>query len=107
MHLLGPLRDEIDAVDDRIIELLGVRLGIVRRVAAIKEANGIPVVLADRIREVKERNAARGVAEGLDPDFVRHIYQVIIDEACDLERRVTDRGDTDASGIAGTQTTNT
>ena len=87
MHRLGPLRDEIDAVDDRIVELLGVRQGIVRRVAAIKDADDIPVVLADRIEAVKDRNAANGAALGLDPDFIRRLYQLIIDEACAVETR--------------------
>jgi len=88
MKVLDPLRREIDAVDDRIVELLAVRQSIVRRVAAVKHANDIPVVLGDRIGEVKDRNAAHGVGEGLDPDYVRRVFEVIIDEACALERRM-------------------
>jgi len=100
MKVLDPLRREIDAVDDRIVELLAVRQSIVRRVAALKQANDIPVVLGDRIGEVKERNAAHGVAEGLDPDYVRRVFQVIIDEACALERRAG----ADGTGQGGEKT---
>ena len=98
-EVLRPLRAEIDAIDDRIVALLAQRQGVVRRVAALKEANAIPVVLPERIREVVERNAARGAAEGLDPDFVRRLYRLMIDEACALEDRLT--SEAAGRGIAG------
>ncbi len=104
MKVLDPLRREIDAVDDRIVELLAVRQGIVRRVAAVKQANDIPVVLGDRIDEVKDRNAAHGVAQGLDPDYVRRVFEVIIDEACALEGRLTEQAAGQAPGQAAGQT---
>ena len=88
-ELLGPMRAEIDAIDDGIVALLARRQAIVHRVAAVKEANAIPVVLPERIRAVINRNAACGAAEGLDPDFVRRLYRLIIDEACALEDRLT------------------
>lgn len=85
MQELKPLRQKIDALDDRIIELLGQRFEIVRDVAALKAEKGIPAVLPDRIEEVKARCADLGAGKGLDPHFVRNLYTVIIDYACSLE----------------------
>ncbi len=82
---LSPLRAEIDALDDAIVELLGRRFGVVRRVAAVKAAEGLPAVLPDRVAAVKRRAAALGAERGLDPAFVANLYQMIIDEACRLE----------------------
>jgi chorismate mutase-like protein len=87
MTILEPLRDEIDALDDEIVALLARRQAIVGRVAELKRAHDIPVALEDRIEAVKRRNAANGAAWGLDPEFVRRLYQLIIDEACALESR--------------------
>lgn len=82
---LSPLRAEIDALDAEIIDLLGRRFGVVRRVAVIKQREGLPAVLPDRVEAVRERAAELGQAQGLDPDFMRKLYQTIIDEACRVE----------------------
>ena len=98
MTRLDTLRDEIDAVDDRIVELLGVRQRIIGRVAEVKQAHDIPIVLAERIGAVKDRNAANGAALGLDPEFVRRLYQLIIDEACTLETRAMAQANDSGAG---------
>ena len=82
---LSPLRAEIDALDAEIVELLGRRFGVVRRVAAVKQREGLPSVLPDRVEAVKARAAELGEAQGLDPAFMRTLYQMIIDEACRVE----------------------
>ena len=92
MDALYALRREIDALDDRIIDLLAERFGVVRRVAAIKPAHGLPSVLPDRIEAVLARNAEHGFAKGLDPAFVRRLYDLIIAQACAEEDRLM--GDT-------------
>jgi chorismate mutase-like protein len=84
-HPLAPLRDEIDALDDRIIALLAERMAVAHRVALRKRELGIPVVIPERIGVVLDRNAAQGAAAGLDPDYVRRLYREIIDETCRVE----------------------
>lgn len=90
MKVLEPLRREIDEIDDRIVDLLAHRQDIVRQVAAVKQRYGIPVLLADRIEQVKARNAARGAAQGLDPEYVRRLFALVIEAACALEDGVMD-----------------
>ncbi|WP_448204771.1 chorismate mutase [Azospirillum sp. sgz302134] len=82
---LSPLRAEIDALDAEIIDLLGRRFDVVRRVAVIKQREGLPSVLPDRVEAVKDRAAALGQVQGLDPGFMKTLYQTIIDEACRVE----------------------
>jgi len=84
---LSPFREEIDALDTQIVELLARRFAVVRRVAVVKKAEGLPAVLPDRIEAVKQRAAAMGQTKGLDPEFVSNLYQMIIDEACRLEEK--------------------
>jgi chorismate mutase len=82
---LAPLRRDIDALDDRIVALLGERFAIVRAVAAIKHRHGIHPVLADRIEEVvgRARDAARRA--GFSPASAERVYRALIDESCRLE----------------------
>lgn len=91
MQVLKHHRESIDRLDDQIVRLLAERYGIVRQVAAIKAEHGIPSVLEDRVQEVIERNAATAAVSGLDPELVRRLYRVIIDEACAMEDRLCGR----------------
>jgi len=83
--LLKPFRVQIDALDDKIVALLGKRFDIVRQVADIKAKNDLPSYLSDRVVEVRERNAATGKKHGVDPDFMRMLYSLIIYQSCATE----------------------
>jgi chorismate mutase-like protein len=87
-QFLAELRKEIDAVDEEIVTLLAKRMVIVHRVSDVKLEHGIPSYLPERIAAVLEKRAAQGETMGLDGDFVRSLYRVIIDEACRLEDEV-------------------
>ena len=60
-------------------------MAVAHRVAAVKRAHGIPVVIPERVAAVLDRAAAVGAAAGLDPDYLRRLYRVIIDETCRVE----------------------
>lgn len=87
MSDLEELRRRIDAIDDRILALLSERFTVVRDVAAYKGPRKIPAIIPERIDEVRERCAAQGADLGIDPDFLRVLYSLIIDEACQLEEK--------------------
>lgn len=78
-------RKQIDSIDDKILKLLGQRFGVVRRVAKVKIKHDIPSFLGDRVAEVKNRAAAQGPKYGIDPEFLRTLYTLIIYQSCALE----------------------
>ena len=88
MQILNNQRARIDAIDDQLIDLLSEREAIIREVADIKAAQGIPAVLPDRVEEVRERAAERAAERGMDAAFIRDLYQQLIDYSCDLEERL-------------------
>lgn len=89
---LAEYRQEIDALDDELVALLGRRFAVIRAVAAFKAARDIPAFLPDRVREVVDRCAAAAVAHALDTGFVAALYGVIVGESCRLEARLIDSG---------------
>ena len=91
MEALKPYRARIDALDDRIVDLLAERMDIVREVGVIKAQNNIATVQVDRVVEVRERNAERGAKLGLNPGMIRKIYTAIIDEAHEIEQAISAR----------------
>lgn len=88
MEALKPYRAKIDALDDAIVDLLAERFSVVLDVAHIKAEQNIPVVIEDRVNEVRERCAARAAEKGMDEELTRRLYTLIIDYSCDLEEKV-------------------
>jgi chorismate mutase-like protein len=91
MEIMKPYRARIDAVDDKIIDLLVERIGIIREVGHFKARENIPAVLPDRVIEVRERAAERAAAKGLDPELVRQLYGIIINYSCNLEEKIKEQ----------------
>ncbi len=88
MEILKPYRARIDALDDRIIDLLVERTGVIREVGILKAREGIPAILQDRVDEVRERAATRAAEQGMDADLVRKLYAILIDYSCSLEESI-------------------
>jgi 4-amino-4-deoxychorismate mutase len=91
MEVLRPFRTRIDALDDRIVDLLAERMDIVREVGMVKARENIATIQELRVNEVRERCAARGMQKGLNPGMVRKIYTVIIDEAHEIEQALSSK----------------
>lgn len=88
MTELGSLRHRIDAIDERLVALLGERMRVCEDVARYKAAAGIPVVQPERAAGVVERCAEMGAATGLRPGFVRRLYELVIAESCEREQEL-------------------
>jgi chorismate mutase-like protein len=85
---LSEYRSQIDAIDQQVIELLGRRFDVCRRVAEHKRAEAIPMMQPGRVQEVLARAARRGEANGVPGAFMRSLYELIIGEACRLEDEI-------------------
>jgi chorismate mutase/prephenate dehydratase len=77
MSGLEDYRREIDAVDRRIVALLEERMGITQKVGEYKLAQGLPVLDAQREREVLSAKAALVEDSALKTDVVA-LYETIM-----------------------------
>ena len=92
MSDLSRFRADIDDIDDRIVDLLARRFAISREVADHKLRHGIPIVLPERIEQVKTRCADRAGRQGIDRTFMLALYALIIEETCEPERALQRTG---------------
>jgi len=83
-------REELDTLDDQIISLFSRRFAICREVAAYKREAGIAMMQPGRVDEVKKRAAEKGRARELREVFVTALYDLIINEACEIEDEIID-----------------
>lgn len=87
---LKALRGQIDALDERILELLAERVAKVRAVGHYKQEHGLPLLDEDRWQAVIESRSAQGEEFGLSSDFVAELYDVIHQYALEVEAQETD-----------------
>lgn len=78
---LNILRQQIDELDNRLMELLTKRMRISREIAAYKKEHSMAVVQTARYSEILDKRAAQGVLCGMDADFIKSIYEHIHEES--------------------------
>jgi chorismate mutase len=85
---LAECRREIDALDQRIVELLQQRARVVEEVGSIKREAHLPVVVSSREEQVVER--AQELARGgpLPAEAVGRIYQKLVEEMRNWEMKL-------------------
>lgn len=85
---LADLREQIDAVDSRLMDLLAERLALVSQVGEIKGAHGLPIYAPDRERAMIGRRRGEAEARGLDPNLVEDILRRLMRAAYTHEKNI-------------------
>ena len=75
------LREQIDALDNNLVELLSNRMNICRKIGSYKKEHNMTVLQANRYKEIIDKRGAQGELFGLDSEFVK-----IQTSNCGLER---------------------
>ena len=83
---LDSLRQAIDQVDRRILDLLEERVRLVLAVGDYKRKNSLPVYDPERERSLLER-LSRAALPPLDGDTVRRVFERLIDESRRIEQQ--------------------
>ena len=91
---LDELREELDRIDSLLVEAVGKRFQICRRIAAVKREYRIPMMQVDRVKIVKRKAAVLAENYDISSDFIARLYDLIIDEACRLESQIMNAGNT-------------
>lgn len=76
---MGPLRNEINRLNEEILEKIRERVRVALRIGEVKKRHGVPVV--DRAREEVVLNHVESLAAdlGLDLEGVRRVFREVID----------------------------
>ena len=83
---IAKLRQELDKIDQDLLELLAVRMGIVGKVKDLKRRYRQTPYQKERWNEVLTKLEVGSQKLGLNEDFVKDIWNRIHTEALDLER---------------------
>ncbi|MBO5180433.1 MAG: bifunctional 3-deoxy-7-phosphoheptulonate synthase/chorismate mutase type II [Paraprevotella sp.] len=78
---LSALRKQIDEIDNTLMDLLTKRMRISREIAIYKKEHNMPVVQTGRYTEILDKRAAQGAINGMNPDFVKTVFEAIHGES--------------------------
>ncbi len=87
------LREEIDALDAKLIALLGRRTRYVARAAEIKQGVHLPARIPARVEEVVAKVCAEAARAGVDPVLAETLWRAMIEHFIAQEEQVLGKGD--------------
>jgi len=81
---LQEVRDEIDLIDDKLVELISQRSNLIRQAASFK--NSVDEVKAqDRIDFIMQKVRKKAIEYNLSPNLVSELFTIMIDEMVETE----------------------
>lgn len=85
------LREQIDALDNNLVELLSNRMNICRKIGSYKKEHNMTVLQANRYKEIIDKRGAQGELFGLDLEFVKHIFELVHEESVRQQMEVINK----------------
>ena len=85
---LATLRSEIDVIDESLVELLGRRMGVSKKIGLYKKDNGLTILQNARWKQILRQNAQLAEGQGLDPQFIEDVYKAIHQASIAAQRKV-------------------
>ena len=82
------LRDQIDKLDIKIVELLATRSQFIDRATDLKSINGMPARIPDRIESVVSNAREAAQKLDLDSDLVEKIWRILIEWSIQREAEI-------------------
>lgn len=80
------LRQQIDQIDRQIVELLGKRMDLVKEIGQLKQSSDSGIQDKNREEEIRSRLNKLAAQEGLDEEFVNHLYTHIFIQSRSIQK---------------------
>jgi chorismate mutase len=88
MLTLAVLRDQIDKLDDKLINLIEERMKVVERIGNYKKENNITILQNKRWDDMLRSRLILGERKGLSEDFISKVFRAIHQESINNQTRI-------------------
>lgn len=85
---LATLRDQIDKLDDKLINLIESRMKIVEEIGNYKKANNITIFQNKRWDDMLRSRIVLGEKKGLSEDFINKVFRAVHQESINKQTRI-------------------
>lgn len=82
------MRSEINQIDEDLMNLLGERMGIARKIGEFKKKNSMTILQPKRWKEILEKAQVKGDNNKLSANFVSKLLRAIHDESIDQQEKI-------------------
>lgn len=84
---LSKKRRRIDSIDKKLLDVISLRLKIVRQICEIKKQLGMDVYQPKRISDLLKKRRSLAKKHNIDGDFAEALYKVIIEESMRIQKK--------------------
>jgi chorismate mutase len=88
LSTLEELRHEIDKYDDRLVDILELRMGVAQKIGLYKKQNNITILQTSRWDEILKHRIDQALQKGLGEEFIIKIFRAIHEESINHQTRV-------------------
>ncbi len=85
---ISGLRDRIDSIDAELCRIIASRMRIIHEVAEFKKNHGLARIQPERENEILEKSVNLAQELNINPQTIKEIMKILIDEAHSTERRI-------------------
>jgi len=97
---LEELRNQVDSIDHQVVELLGDRMKIIKRMGDYKFRNNVSVLQMERWLEILKTRTEHGNSIGLDTAFLEQLLKHFHQESIRLQTEVMQKRKKEANGLS-------
>ncbi|MCP4162944.1 MAG: bifunctional 3-deoxy-7-phosphoheptulonate synthase/chorismate mutase type II [Deltaproteobacteria bacterium] len=87
---IGKLRDSIDEIDDKILQLLFSRTKVERQIGKYKSEHSLSEFQKGRWEKVLQNRIMLGTVMGMKEEFVKDLFNLIHEESIEIQKEVLD-----------------
>ena len=80
------IREKIDGVDQKILDLISERFNLLPDILKYKVDNNLPIQDKDREKEILRNKTKKALALGISPNFVRNLFKKILAESVRIQK---------------------
>jgi chorismate mutase len=88
MLTLAVLRDQIDKLDDKLINLLEERMQVSEQIGNYKKENNITILQTKRWDDMLKNRLSLGTRKGLSEEFVVKLFRSIHQESINHQTKI-------------------
>ena len=79
--------NEIDVIDENLIRELAARMKVSAHIGEVKKAHNVAIIQAGRWEQVLAKADALAAQYGLDPKFVKAVFEAIHEASVDEQNK--------------------
>lgn len=85
---LREIREHLNRLDDALVVILAERMAFIPKVAEYKKQNNVTRFQPEREKEILETKKELAKKLNLNPELVKKIFEVIIEDAHRIEKEI-------------------